>query len=122
MTDNPYAAPCSTRPARHARPWAPLSRFIVAGLLWSVLQLYFGATGAHAHDEAVIYGFVASLFVQGFGVAQHFIRGELVRTGIGLALVAGCLVCGSMPWYGEHPDITGLVRHRHSIWELGHIH
>lgn len=32
------------------------------------------------------------------------------------------LACSVMPWYGKHGGKPGTGSHRHSIWELGHVH
>ena len=42
-----------------------------------------------------------------------------------LAVVLGVilfLACSVMPWYGKHVGKPGNGSHRHTIWELGHVH
>jgi ABC-type uncharacterized transport system permease subunit len=46
-----------------------------------------------------------------------------VRVGVVIILLAiALLVCSFMPWYGKHGTPWERQSHRHTLWELGHVH
>jgi hypothetical protein len=49
------------------------------------------------------------------------------RFGYGTAavvIVVAVIQLSLMPWYGRHgaPTETGWESHRHTLWQLGHVH
>jgi hypothetical protein len=66
----------------------------------------------------------AALAAQAAGSAALFWRR---RFAYGAAVLVGTAVLvqlSVMKWYGEHgvPTQTGWQTHRHTVWELGHVH
>jgi hypothetical protein len=65
-----------------------------------------------------------ALAAQVAGSAALFWYRRFVYGAAALVAAAVGLQLSLMPWYGEHgaPTGTGWQTHRHTLWELGHVH
>jgi uncharacterized membrane-anchored protein len=68
--------------------------------------------------------FLIGLLFLVVGATNFLRRKEFVYGAIVLMLIASIFQLSILEWYGPHsvPGPTGFQSHRHTIWEMGHVH
>ena len=131
--ENPYRAPESTRLAAGGTgPWLNRTSQVGIGIAAAVLihgGLYpfgeipfFLPLGIFTQSSLCLLVFVIALFVQILGLVQHAYRSQIPQATTAAAVFVGLVILASFPWYVPHWSIRDGTNHRHSIWELGHVH
>jgi hypothetical protein len=94
------------------------------GSATSTLILLAGGFTKFVESMSVLLFFTALLcLIIGVAGAAWSKQWQAAMTGAGVFTIV--LACSFQPWFGEHAalgDDGTLDIHRHSLWELGHVH
>ena len=94
----------------------------VIGLLLAMLVLMACRQGSSIEGSAVFL-FALAILLLIVGTNKIIREGYRAHGMVMAILITALLIASLMPWYVPHyVPWNGGSTHRHSIWELGHVH
>jgi hypothetical protein len=97
------------------------SAYFVTTLGVATTVLALGGASVSMGLTAVVL-FVSALLLLLAGSLLYFLSKKRVQGTVVLLSALVLFAVSWLPWYGRHEGEAGMGYHRHTMWQLGHVH